>query len=456
MKKVKRIKSDTVGILSLFSNANKITKISYFVMGAGSFLRKQYVKGFLYLAAQVAYIAYFVGVGFSQLTGLLTLGVRTQGKFFDENLGIYIYSMGDNSMLFLLFGVLGVLMLFGFILLYRMSVKGSINNEKLLNEGKKLPTFKDEARTLLNERFHIAILTVPTLLTFLFTILPLIFMILLAFTNFDKNHQPPGALFTWVGLRNFKSLLYANPILSTTFIGLLQWTFIWAILATFLNYIFGMMLAMVINRKGIKFKGFWRTMFVISIAVPQFVTLLLMAQLLHDRGALNLILSELNWISEPIRFLTKGTNARITVIIVNMWIGIPYTMLITSGILMNIPKDLYESAKIDGATPVVQFFKITLPYMLAVTGPYLITQFIGNINNFNVIYLLTGGGPLSLNFFQAGETDLLVTWLYKLTVNEKNFGLASTIGIIIFIISSTLSLVVFRKVTRDGKEGQFQ
>ena len=244
--------------------------------------------------------------------------------------------------------------------------------------------------------------------------------------------------------------------MSTTFIGILKWTAIWAVFATFLNYIFGMMLAMIINRKGIKFKGFWRTMFVISIAVPQFVTLLVMAQLLHDRGAINIILKDIGWISESIRFLLNGTNAKIVVIIVNMWIGIPYTMLITSGILMNIPKDLYESAKIDGAGPVVQFFKITLPYMLSVTGPYLITQFIGNINNFNVIFLLTGGGPLSLNYFQAGETDLLITWLYKLTLNEKNYALASTIGIVIFAISATLSLIVFRRVTGDGKEGQFQ
>ncbi|WZU01535.1 ABC transporter permease subunit [Erysipelothrix sp. D19-032] len=77
-------------------------------------------------------------------------------------------------------------------------------------------------------------------------------------------------------------------------------------------------------------------------------------------------------------------------------------MLITSGILMNIPQDMYESARIDGAGPVRQFFSITLPYMLSVTTPYLITQFIGNLNNFNLIYLLTGGGPLSLNYYQAG------------------------------------------------------
>ena len=97
-----------------------------------------------------------------------------------------------------------------------------------------------------------------------------------------------------------------------------------------------------------------------------------------------------------------------------------------------------------------------MPYMLSVTAPYLITQFVGNLNNFNVIYLLTGGGPLTLEYYQAGKTDLLVTWLYKLSTTEKNYAMASTVGIIIFVISATLSLVVFNKVTGAGKEGEFQ
>lgn len=443
-------------IFSSFKQGDWITKLSFLIMGSGSFLRKQYVKGFAYLAAQVLYFLYFITVGYQQLVGLLTLGTQTQGKVFDEAQGIYIYTQGDNSMLFLLFGVMSVMMVVGFILLYVMSVRTSIKNEALLKEGKKLPTLKDEVKSLLNERFHVAILTIPTLLTFVFTIVPLIFMILIAFTNFDKNHQPPGFLFTWVGLKNFKDILFLNKNISSTFFNLLSWTFIWAISATILNYIFGMLLAMLINKKGVKLKKMWRTIFVISIAVPQFVSLLLMSKLLHDLGPVNVLLQNMGVISEPIKFLTQGNLAKITVIVVNLWVGVPYSMLITSGILMNIPKDMYESAKLDGASAWVQFRKITLPYMLSVTTPYLITQFIGNINNFNVIFLLTGGGPLTLKYFKAGETDLLVTWLYKLTLNENNYALASTIGILIFIISAVLSLVVFRKVTSGDREGQFQ
>lgn len=437
-----------------FVKGDTATRCAYLIMGSGAFLRKQFIKGYLYLSAQILFVLYMLRFGVNQLAGLVTLGTNVQGKVFDEALGIYIYTEGDNSMLMLLFGVFCIFIILGFLLIYFMSVKGAINNQKMIEEGHPLPTFKEELKTLLNERFHITILALPTILTFAFTIAPLIFMILIAFTNFDKNHQPPGNIFGWVGIKNFTDMLYNNKIISGTFFALLKWTFIWAIFATFLNYIFGMLLAMLINAKGIKIKKFWRTIFIVSIAIPQFVSLMIMSQLLHDLGPVNVLLQNWGIINEPIRFLTNGTLAKITVIVVNLWVGVPYTMLITSGILMNIPQDMYESARIDGAGPVRQFFSITLPYMLSVTTPYLITQFIGNLNNFNLIYLLTGGGPLSLNYYQAGETDLLVTWLYKLTLTDKNYALASTVGIIIFIISAVLSLVVFRRVT--SKESDFQ
>ena len=102
------------------------------------------------------------------------------------------------------------------------------------------------------------------------------------------------------------------------------------------------------------------------------------------------------------------------------------------------------------------FTRITMPYMIFVTTPYLITQFVGNINNFNVIYLLTGGGPLSLDYYQAGKTDLLVTWLYKLTVNNQDYNLASAIGIIIFLITASLSLLVYNLSGSSRKEESFQ
>ena len=155
-------------------------------------------------------------------------------------------------------------------------------------------------------------------------------------------------------------------------------------------------------------------------------------------------------------FLLDERLARVAVVIINMWIGIPYTMLTFSGVLLNIPSDLYESAQMDGAGPVRQFVSITLPYMVFITAPATITTFVTNINNFNVIYLLTAGGPFSLDYYQAGKTDLLVTWLYKLTVDQHDYALASTIGIFIFMIVSSCSLAVYNRTGAVRREDQFQ
>ena len=147
------------------------------------------------------------------------------------------------------------------------------------------------------------------------------------------------------------------------------------------------------------------------------------------------------------------------VILINIWIGIPYLMLMISGVLMNIPADLYESAKIDGASPWKQYTKITLPYTLFVTGPYLLTSFTGNMNNFNVIYLLTGGGPFSngdMASSKAGTTDLLVTWLFKLTIEQQSFQLAAVIGILVFVVVSVISLVVYNVIPSVKNEEDFQ
>ena len=132
-------------------------------------------------------------------------------------------------------------------------------------------------------------------------------------------------------------------------------------------------------------------------------------------------------------------------------------MLMVSGILMNIPAELYESAKLDGASPFVMFRKITFPYMWFVTTPYLITNLIGNFNNFGVIYFLTGGSPSSLDYYKgAGKTDLLVTWLYKLTRDSKDYNLAATIGIIIFIISALFTLISYSRSNALKNEEGFQ
>lgn len=454
----KRLKKSN-SIISIFIRGDFLTKLSFLIMGASNLFRGQIIKGLLFLFAELAYLYYMASTGVSSLIGMRTLGTKQQGMVFDENLGIYVVQKGDNSMLMLLAGVIVISVTILFLAVWKANINAANEAEQIKKQGKKLPSFFQDLATYFDSKLYRTLMGLPLLGILLFTVLPLFFMILIAFTNYDNAHQPPGNLFTWVGLDNFKTLLFTGDKLGKTFWGILGWTIIWAILATFLNYIFGILLALLINRDGTRFKGLWRTIFVISIAIPQFVSLLVIRVMLNDEGAINVLLRDMGLIAkeQSLPFLTNPTWARFTVIIVNLWVGIPYTMLVVTGILQNIPRELYESAKVDGANPLVTFIKITMPYVVFVTTPYLITQFIGNINNFNVIYFLTNGGPLSLDYYQAGKTDLLVTWLYRLTTGTvKDYSYASTIGIMVFIISATISLLTYRHTSSYKREEEFQ
>jgi arabinogalactan oligomer/maltooligosaccharide transport system permease protein len=446
------------GFGTAFMHGNVITKLSAIIFGLGNILHKQMIRGLLYLALEAAYFLYMSSIGIKALQDFVTLGTKTQEEVFNEAKGIYEYVVGDNSMLSLLYGVVTIFVTVLFIGILTSSVKSAYDSELRKKLGKPIPSIIDDIKSLSHNKLQATLLFVPIIGVISFTVIPLVFNIFIAFTNYDRDHQPPGNLFDWVGFDNFTKMFQTGGVLANTFWPVFQWTIIWAIFATFSCYILGMLLAIVINREGTRCKGFWRFLFVLSIAVPQFVSLLTMRTIFNTNGPVNAMLRTLGAIgaTESIPFLTDGTLAKITIICINIWIGVPFTMLSTTGILNNIPKDLYEAAKVDGANAIVTFFKITLPYMLFITTPTLITAFVGNINNFNVIYLLTGGGPESIDFYYAGDTDLLVTWLYKLTITNKDYNLGSVIGIIVFVILATLSLLTYRHTASYKDEEAFQ
>ncbi len=441
-----------------FRKGNLLTRLSLVVFGLGNIVNRQFVRGFVFLAVEIAYIRYMVSFGAQALVNMTTLGTVEQRKVYNEALGIYEYAAGDNSMLFLLYGVITIMITLAAIFAACMSMKSAYCTQVRKEKGMHIPKFMDDLRSVKEENLHTAMLALPITGILVFTITPLVFMILIAFTSYDREHQPPGNLFGWVGLDNFKAMLASGSKLASTFWPVLEWTLIWAVFATFSCFLLGMLLALLINRKGTKFKGFWRFVFVLSIAIPQFVSLLSMRTIFNANGPVNVILRHLGIIgmTESIPFFTDPTLAKITIIVINIWIGVPYTMLSTTGILQNIPAELYEAAKIDGATAPVIFRKITLPYMLFVMTPNLITSFTGNINNFNVIFLLSGGGPDSMEYYYAGKTDLLVTWLYRLTITQKDYNLGAVIGIMVFIILATLSLLTYRHTGSYKDEGAFQ
>ena len=456
-------------ICSTFKNGDWKTKGSFLVMGLGSIARGQVLRGLLFLLFELVFIFYMVTTGGHWLSLLPSLGKVGPHEEYNVILDAYTTAYGDNSFKILLYGVLTIFFIVAFIYTWRLNVKQNKIAQEYERAGRKLKSGADDLRSLVDEQFYKTLLALPLIGIMVFTVLPIVFMILVAFTNYDGAHNGyTNALFGWVGLDNFKTLLTwsgSGVNYSATFGEILTWTLIWAFFATFTNYFLGMFVAMMINKKGIRLKKLWRTVLVMTIAIPQFISLLYVSKMFAKNGIVNGLLLNWGWIDKAIDFwgstAHNGLLPRILVIVINIWIGIPYLMLIATGILMNIPADLYESSRIDGANAWQQYTKITLPYILFITGPYLLTSFTGNMNNFNVIFLLTGGGPTNSAASGAagsvGYTDLLVTWLFKITTGaEAQYYLASVVGIMVFVVVAAISLIVYNVLPSIKNEEDFQ
>ena len=415
-------------------------------MGLGNLFAGQFIKGLLFLAIEAGVIVYMVikEGGLHWLSMLPSLGDQERGEVWNPDEGIYEYTQGDNSQQILLYAVATIAILVAFVVIWRASVRSGYKALCQKRSGKKVPTFVEDIKALFDENVHKLLMTPPFLTLSIFTIIPLFYMILMAFTNYSKVDEHL-ILFDWVGMDNFISLFDSTSTIGSQFWGVLQWTIIWAFFATFLNFFAGTIMAMIINRPTTRLKGLWRTVFSLTIAVPQFVSLLIIRTMLKDGGAVNRLLWSLGLVENGVNlpFWTNATWAKVVIIVVNLWVGIPYTVMQVTGILQNIPAEQYEAARIDGANVVQQFVHITLPYMIFVMTPYLITQFTGNINNFNIIFLLSGGGPTDTGA-SAGKTDLLVTWLYKLSVDQQKYNLAAVIGIFTFVVLAVVALVTYR------------
>ncbi|MCD8371766.1 MAG: sugar ABC transporter permease [Clostridia bacterium] len=456
-------------VLYTFKNGDWKTRLSFVIMGFGCFARGQILRGILFLLFEIIFLVYMSIWGWYWLAELAlaeTSATETittlvdqfnmitmQWETVESTSTVYV----TNSLHSLIYGILTIVFIIAFIYTWRVNVKQQKLAQQILASGKKLKSGKDDLNSLVDDQFHKTVLALPVAGITIFTVMPIILMIMVAFTNFDGSHQPPANVFNWIGLDNFNQLFSwqsGSSSFSATFGEILSWTLIWAFFATFSNYFLGMFVAMMINKKGIKFKKVWRTILVMTIAVPQFISLIYISNMFDVEGFIGYWLKNHGYFINGI--WSNGTASRVMVIIINIWVGIPYLMLITSGVLMNIPADLYESARIDGANVFQMYCKITLPYMLFVTGPYLLTSFINNMNNFNVIYLLTGGAPNTLTN-SGGETDLLVTWLYKLTINETHdYKLAAVIGIMVFVVCAVISLIIYNVIPSTRNEEEFQ
>lgn len=439
------INNKRTSFINFLRVSNMNVRASMALMGLGQLMYHQVGRGLIYLIIEILGILFFSIYGFQWIVGLITLGTVEADPWIGKE--------GDNSVIFLLLGLLSIALLILFIGLYISNIKDCYNTSKNIIKGEKPKTFKDDLKDLLDKKFYKTVLFFPLLGTIIFSVIPIIFMILIAFTNYGGDFVPP-ALVDWVGIDNFVSVFSLGDI-GPTFFKILGWNIVWAILTTLINYIFGLLLAILLNKKIVKGKPFWRLFPILAYAIPGFITLTAFKFMFSQGGPINQILVSNG--GKAISFLTEDGTwwARVIGLMVNAWLTIPSVMLLATGILSNINSDLYEAAKIDGASSFKQFKDITLPFVVFATTPTLITSFIGNFNNFGVFYFLRGK-VTSDGYFVANDTDLLINWLYRLSIDNTYYSIGATISLIIFIITSLISLIIYIKSPAYKKEDTFR
>jgi len=250
--------------------------------------------------------------------------------------------------------------------------------------------------------------------------------------------------FRFVGLRNFSFILsQASKALFPVF----AWNVAFALSTVLLNALLGLILGLVLNNKALKLRNFYRTVLIISWALPGVITVQVFVALLnYNFGAINRLLGVLG--IYPIPWLNDPDWAKVAILLVNLWLGFPYMMTATLGALSTIPDELYEAAKVDGATPWQALWGITLPLLEKPMVPILLSSFAFNFNNFYIIYLLTGGGPAQEGRLATAQaTDILISWAYKTAFSAEGqsaYGLGAAISLLIFAITVAISLVNFR------------
>ena len=437
---------------------------SAIVWGSGQVINKQYLKGVFFFIIQVLIAStelatgnYFEGsfvfredAGFfvKGVWGFITLG--TQSRV----LTLAGVTEGDHSIILLIRGIIVALLLAMILCIYIYNIKDAYKTRKQLNlTGIKL-TSLEYIKELWVKMFHYIVMIPAIFLLAFLCIMPILFSILVAFTNYTKTNMPPTNLVNWVGIVNFTNL-FKIPIWSSTFFGVLGWTIIWAIASTFSCFFFGLFQAVIVNCKFVKAKKMWRGIYILPWAIPSMISLLVFRTMFNGQfGPVSQLLVDLGITSTRVSWFTNPNNpnlARVMIIIINLWMGFPYFMALMSGIMSGISTELYEAARIDGATSKDEFRHITLPLVLTQASPLIIMSFAGNFNNFNTIYFLTNGGPDNPSYQFAGSTDILITWIYKLTTNNQLYNMASVMSILIFVVIGAISIWNLKR-TKGFKE----
>ncbi len=382
--------------------------------------------------------------------------------------------MGHVSVQVLLEGIIGVILFAFFMipLVWSASDAYKVSNQKTKKE--EVESQKTYFKTVYENCFEYIVLSPALFVLAFISIMPIIFGFILAFTSIS-GAQSMISNFSFVGLDNFINLFSFTDGLGssfgTMFWKVLGWTILWAVLATGTVFFGGLFQALILNSEHIVFRKFWRCILILPWAIPGLLSQMVFSVIFNETGLINEIVEMLgfyglfeSWgilgvpydsITNPIQqFFYLGPRdiqwfsnvnnivlTRTTLIVVNVWLGFPYFMALMSGVMTSIDKTLYEAAEIDGATKYQQLKLITFPLVLYSTAPILIMSFSGNFNNFGVIYFITGGGPNDgfIDRAYAGDTDILISWMYKLTVDYSIYNMASVFSVLIFIVVGSVT-----------------
>lgn len=406
------------------------------IPGLGQFYNRQRFKGLIFFAIFLVFLYQMVVFGLEAVQNLITLGTIP----------------GEHHSLFMLIeGALQLLIIVIFLFFYVINLLDARKVAKKWQNGEKVNTTVKQILFHAYEHGFPYLLTLPAYFAMIFAIVfPVLVTIFIAFTNYDFYHIPPANLIDWVGFKNFSNIMFLGSY-RETFVAVLSWTIIWTLCATTLQITLGIFTAVVLNQKFIKARRLFGIIFLLPWAVPAFITIMSFSNMFNDSiGAINtqvlpiinslpfVEIGSLPWKTDP--FWTK-----VAIIMVQGWLGFPFIYVLTTGILQSIPEELYEAAKIDGATAFQRFRNITLPAIFTISAPILITQYTGNFNNFSMIYLFNEGGPGSVGA-NAGSTDILISWIYKLTTGTSpQYQVAAAVTLIISMIVIGISLILFKK-----------
>ncbi|RLL47127.1 sugar ABC transporter permease [Oceanobacillus piezotolerans] len=405
------------------------------IPGLGQLYNRQAVKGLLLFTLVIAFFIVFQDLLRYGFWGLFTLGTDVQY---------------DHSIFLLAEGILTVMITLLLIGIYAWNLYDAYKVGVKRDNQKKVNGLREQYHNLIDIGFPYLMMSPGFLLMLFVVMFPILFVILLAFTNYDLYHSPPANLVEWVGVQNFIDI-FNIPIWRDTLFSVLAWTVVWTLAATTFQTALGIILAVIMNQQEIRFKKIIRTIFILPWAVPAFVSILVFAGMFNESfGAINRdILGFFGIAGVP--WMTDAMFTRVALIFIQTWLGFPFIFAMTTGVLQSIPNELYEAAEVDGASIFQKFKSITLPLILFATAPILITQYTFNFNNFNVIFLFNGGGP-AMTGQSAGGTDILISWIYSLTMNSAQYGKAAAITMILSFIVISIALWQFRRTKSFQEE----